>query len=204
MHTTQNHFDPIQLEAIAQFRDLLAEAGAAGEPEPTAMTLATADASGRISARVVLLKNVDEAGFCFYTNYHSAKAAQLAAHRQAALCLLWKTLRDGVQVRIEGEIEKVDAIDSDAYFASRARLSQIGAWASLQSQTLPARGDLDARVAEFERKFAGGPVPRPPHWGGYRLRPDMLEIWYGQRARLHDRIRYDLADGAWSKRLLYP
>ena len=191
-------------EAVATFRALLDEATRAGEPEPTAMTLATADASGRISARVVLLKNVDEAGFCFYTNYHSAKAAQLAARRQAALCLLWKTLRDGVQVRIEGEIEKVDAIDSDAYFASRARLSQIGAWASLQSQTLPARGDLDARVAEFERKFAGGPVPRPAHWGGYRLRPDMLEIWYGQRARLHDRIRYDLADGAWSKRLLYP
>ena len=191
-------------EAVATFRALLDEATRAGEPEPTAMTLATADATGRISARVVLLKNVDEAGFCFYTNYHSAKAAQLAAHRQAALCLLWKTLRDGVQVRIEGEIEKVDAVESDAYFASRARLSQIGAWASLQSQTLPARDDLDARVAEFERKFAGGPVPRPPHWGGYRLKPDLLEIWYGQRARLHDRVRYDLVDGAWSKRLLYP
>jgi pyridoxamine 5'-phosphate oxidase len=117
---------------------------------------------------------------------------------------LWKTLRDGVQVRIEGEIEKVDEIDSDAYFASRARLSQIGAWASLQSQTLPARGDLDARVAEFERKFAGAPVPRPPHWGGYRLKPDMLEIWYGQRARLHDRIRYERVDDTWTKRLLYP
>jgi pyridoxamine 5'-phosphate oxidase len=191
-------------EAVATFRALLDEATRAGEPEPTAMTLATADAAGRISARVVLLKNVDEAGFCFYTNYHSAKAAQLAAHRQAALCLLWKTLRDGVQIRIEGEIEKVDTVESDAYFASRARLSQIGAWASLQSQTLPARGDLDARVAEFERKFAGGPVPRPPHWGGYRLKPDMLEIWYGQRARLHDRVRFDLTDGAWSKRLLYP
>jgi len=191
-------------EAVATFRALLDEATRAGEPEPTAMTLATADASGRISARVVLLKNVDETGFCFYTNYHSAKAAQLAAHRQAALCLLWKTLRDGVQVRIEGEIERVDAVESDAYFASRARLSQIGAWASLQSQTLPARGDLDARVAEFERKFAGGPVPRPPHWGGYRLKPDLLEIWYGQRARLHDRVRFELVDGAWSKRLLYP
>jgi len=191
-------------EAVATFRALLDEATRGGEPEPTAMTLATADASGRISARVVLLKNVDETGFCFYTNYHSAKAAQLAAHRQAALCLLWKTLRDGVQVRIEGEIEKVDAVESDAYFASRARLSQIGAWASLQSQTLPARGDLDARVAEFERKFAGGPVPRPPHWGGYRLKPDLLEIWYGQRARLHDRVRFELVDGAWSKRLLYP
>ena len=191
-------------EAVATFRALLDEATRAGEPEPTAMTLATADAAGRISARVVLLKNVDDTGFCFYTNYHSAKAAQLAAHRQAALCLLWKTLRDGVQVRVEGEIEKIDGVESDAYFASRARLSQIGAWASLQSQTLPSRDDLDARVAEFERKFAGGPVPRPPHWGGYRLRPDLLEIWYGQRARLHDRVRYERADGAWSKRLLYP
>jgi len=191
-------------EAVTTFRALLDEATRAGEPEPTAMTLATSDAAGKISARVVLLKNVDEAGFCFYTNYHSAKAAQLAAHRQAALCLLWKTLRDGVQVRIEGQIEKVDTIDSDAYFASRARLSQIGAWASLQSQTLPARGDLDARVAEFERKFAGGPVPRPPHWGGYRLKPDMLEIWYGQRARLHDRIHYERAGETWTKRMLYP
>lgn len=191
-------------EAIATFRALLDEATRAGEPEPSAMTLATADASGRISARVVLLKSVDESGACFYTNYQSAKAAQLAAHRQAALCLLWKTLRDGVQVRIEGEIEEVDAVESDAYFASRARLSQIGAWASLQSQTLPGRADLDARVAEFERKFAGAAVPRPPHWGGYRLKPDMLEIWYGQRARLHDRFRFEIVDGAWTKRMLYP
>src|SRR5512146_1795958 len=123
-------------EAVATFRALLDEATRAGEPEPTAMTLATANESGRISARIVLLKSVDEGGVCFYTNYQSAKAAQLAAHRQAALCLLWKALRDGVQIRIEGEIEKVDAVESDAYFASRARLSQIGAWASLQSQTL--------------------------------------------------------------------
>src|SRR5258706_3736574 len=191
-------------EAVSTIRALLDEAPRAGEPEPTAMTLATADASGRISARVVLLKSVDESGVCFYTNYQSAKAAQLAAHGQAALCLLWKTLRDGVQVRIEGEIETVEGVESDAYFASRARVSQIGAWASLQSQTLPARAELDARVAEFERKFAGGPVPRPPHWGGYRLKPDMIEIWYGQRARLHERVRFDLVDGAWSKRLLYP
>src|SRR5258705_13105475 len=125
--------EPSQLyqEAIATFRALLDEATRAGEPEPTAMTLATADATGRISARVVLLKSVDEGGLCFYTNYHSAKAEQLAAHPQAALCLLWKTLRDGVQVRVEGAIGKVDTVESDAYFASRARLSQIGAWASL-------------------------------------------------------------------------
>ena len=191
-------------EAVTTFRALLDEATRAGEPEPTAMTLATADASGRISARVVLLKNVDEAGFCFYTNYHSAKAAQLAAHRQAALCVLWKTLRDGVQVRIEGEVEKVDAIDSDAYFASRARLSQIGAWASLQSQTLPARDDLDARVAEFERKFAGQDVPRPPHWGGYRLVPQRIEFWTDRPHRLHERRLFTRGRDGWSEGLLYP
>lgn len=191
-------------EAIATFRTLLDEATHAGEPEPTAMTLATADAAGRVSARIVLLKGIEERGIMFVTNYDSAKAAQLAAHAQAALCVLWKTLRDGVQVRVEGSVDKVGAAESDAYFASRLRASQVGAWASLQSQTLPARAELDARVAEYERRFEGREVPRPPHWGGYRLKPDLIEFWYGQRARLHDRVRYDLVDGAWNKRLLYP
>jgi pyridoxamine 5'-phosphate oxidase len=191
-------------EAIATIRALLDEATRAGEAEPTAMTLATADASGRVSARIVLLKGVEERGVMFVTNYDSDKAEQLAAHPQAALCLLWKTLRDGIQVRIEGAVDKVDADDSDAYFAGRARASQIGAWASRQSRTLASRAELDARVAEFERKFEGVAVPRPPNWGGYRLAPDMIEIWYGQRARLHDRLRYERIDGAWSKRLLYP
>jgi pyridoxamine 5'-phosphate oxidase len=196
--------DSLYQEAIATVRTLLDEATQAGEPEPTAMTLATADASGRVAARIVLCKGVDERGVMFVTNYDSAKAEQLAAHPQAALCLLWKTLRDGVQVRIEGAVDKVDAADSDAYFASRIRPSQIGAWASLQSQTLVTRAELDARVAEYERRFAGAPVPRPPHWGGYRLAPDMIEIWYGQRARLHDRVRYERGDGTWTRRLLYP
>lgn len=191
-------------EAINQVRDLLAQAQAAGEPEPTAMTLATVDAEGRVAARVVLLKQLDERGFTFYTNYASAKAADLDSQRNAALCILWKMLRDKVQVRIEGMVEKASAEESDTYFASRDRASQIGAWASLQSQTLKDRAELDARIADYERKFAGKPVPRPPHWGGYRLVPDMIEFWYGQRARLHDRVRYELADGVWSKRLLYP
>jgi len=204
MHTTQNHSDPIQLEAIAQFRDLLAEAGAAGEPEPTAMTLATADATGRISARIVLLKAVDEHGFVFYTNYESAKAEQLAAHPQAALCFLWKTLRDVVQVRVEGVVGKADAEEADAYFASRPRESRIGAWASKQSQTLPDRAELDARIAATEQRYPGADVPRPPFWGGYRLVPDMIELWFGQRARLHDRVRYERGAGGWSKRMLYP
>ena len=205
MNAPQNSSDPIYLEAIAQFSDLLDEAAAAGEPEPTAMTLATADAAGRISARIVLLKAVDERGFVFYTNYESAKAQQLAAHPNAALCFHWKTLRDVVQVRVEGTVEKAGAAESDAYFASRPRESRIGAWASKQSQTLADRAELDARIADVKQRFAAVDVPRPPFWGGYRLVPDMIELWFGQRARLHDRVRYErTADGAWGKHLLYP
>ena len=196
--------NPLYQEAITRFSALLAEARAAGEPEPTAMTLATSDVAGRLSARIVLLKAVDERGFVFYTNYGSAKADQVAAHPRAALCFLWKTLRDVVQVRVEGTVEKGDAAASDEYFASRARASQIGAWASLQSQTLPDRAELEARVAEVETRFAGADVPRPPDWGGYRVVPDMIELWFGQRARLHDRERYESTDGVWTKRLLYP
>ena len=191
-------------EALHTFRELLDEATRVGEPEPHAMTLASADTSGRISARIVLLKGLDERGFAFYTNYDSTKGMQLAHRQHAALCILWKALRFAIQVRVEGAIEKTSAQESDAYFASRPRDSQIGAWASLQSQTLPERAMLDARVAEFTRQFDGKPVPRPPHWGGYRVQPDMIEFWYGQRARLHDRVRYESADGRWSKRLLYP
>jgi pyridoxamine 5'-phosphate oxidase len=191
-------------EAIATFLTLQAEAGAAGEREPTATTLATADMCGRPSARIVLLKQVDAHGFVFFTNYESAKAAQLGVNRQAALCVLWKHLRDAVQVRVEGEVELTSPEESDAYFATRPRASQIGAWASRQSQTLAARGELDARVAETAARFAGAEVPRPPHWGGYRLKPEMIEFWYGQRARLHDRVRYELVDKRWTKRMLYP
>lgn len=196
--------DGLLAEAVAQVRELIDAARASGDTEPTAMTLATGDARGRVSARIVLLKELDERGFAFYTNYESAKAAQLDEQQQAALCLHWKTLRDGVQVRAEGVVEKTSVVESDAYFATRVRASQIGAWASLQSQTLPDRALLDARIAQYEREFEGRPVPRPPHWGGFRLVPDVIELWYGQRARLHDRIRYERADHDWSKRLLYP
>jgi pyridoxamine 5'-phosphate oxidase len=193
-------------EAIGTFRSLLDDAKRAGDTEPTAMTLATSSADGRVSARMVLLKAVDENGFVFYTNYESDKAEQIAEHAQVALCFLWKTLRggSGVQVRVEGAIEKATAAESDAYFASRGRDSQIGAWASAQSQTLPSRDVFFERIAEMEKKFDGHAVPRPPHWGGYRVKPNLIELWYGQRARLHERIRYELHDGAWSKRLLYP
>jgi pyridoxamine 5'-phosphate oxidase len=202
--STISDSDALYAQAIAQVRALLDEAKAGGEPEPTAMTLATAAADGRVSARIVLLKLLDERGFVFHTNYHSAKAEQLDAHPSAALCLLWKTLRDVVQVRVEGAVERVTAEESDAYFASRPRASQIGAWASLQSQTLPQRADLEARIVEVEQRFAGAAVPRPPHWGGYRLKPEMIELWFGQLARLHDRVRYERVAGAWTKRLLYP
>jgi pyridoxamine 5'-phosphate oxidase len=201
---SQNPSAALYASAITSVRALLDEARAGGEPEPTAMTLATADAAGRISARIVLLKSFDERGFVFHTNYDSAKSQQLAAHPQAALCILWKTLREVVQVRIEGAVAKVTAAESDAYFASRPRDSQIGAWASMQSQTLTARGDLEARIARYTEQFAAGAVPRPPNWGGYRLVPDMIELWFGQHARLHERERFELADGVWTKRMLYP
>ena len=194
----------LYIEAIETLRGLLVEAKAAGDPEPTAMNLATVAANGRVSSRIVLLKQIDEDGLCFFTNYESAKAAGLAAHTQAAVAFHWKTLREQVQVRVEGRVDKLDATASDVYFASRPRMSQIGAWASLQSQPLPDRATFETRVAEFEQRFAEGAVPRPPNWGGYRLQPDLFEFWYGANFRLHERQRYELREGIWTKRLLYP
>ena len=191
-------------EAIATFGTLLEQATAAGEREPTATTLATADTCGRISARVVLLKQFDERGFVFFTNYTSPKAGQLGQNRLAALCLFWKMLREGVQVRVEGKVEMTTLAESDAYFASRPRASQIGAWASLQSQTLPDRETFEQRVARCEHEFEGREVTRPPHWGGYVVEPDMLEFWYGAEFRLHERVRWSRHGQTWTSRLLYP
>jgi len=191
-------------EALITFRDLLDEAKSVGDPEPTAMTVATCDADGRPSARTVLLKDFDERGFVFYTNFNSRKGQQLRANPQAALLFLWKTLRYQVQAKIEGAVQPVSAAEADAYFASRPRASQIGAWASLQSETLDNRTTLDQRIADLEREFEGREVTRPPHWSGFRVVPDMIEFWYGVPARLHDRHRYERADGEWTKRLLYP
>ena len=191
-------------EALDTFSALLAEAKASDEPEPTAMTLATIGAQGRPSARVVLLKAVDARGFVFYTNFDSRKGRQLAANPQAALTFLWKHLRQGVQVRIEGTVEPVSAAEADAYFASRPRESQLGAWASLQSQVLDARATFDARYADYEREFAGGEVPRPPHWSGFRVAPEWIEFWYGAAYRLHERQVYQRVDGRWHRQMLYP
>lgn len=191
-------------EAFTHFRDLQERARAAGDPEPTAMTLSTANGQGRVSSRTVLLKELDGRGFVFYTNYESNKGQQILAHPQCALLFLWKTLDKQVQVKIEGLAEPVSHCEADAYFASRPRLSQIGAWASRQSRELGSREELMARVREFEQRFEGQDVPRPPHWSGFRVVPDMVEFWYGQDFRLHDRLRYELKDGVWSKRALYP
>ncbi|MBB6187329.1 pyridoxamine 5'-phosphate oxidase [Rhodanobacter sp. MP7CTX1] len=183
---------------------LLDEAKASDEREPTAMNLATVDSSGRVASRVVLLKGVDERGLRFYTNYQSDKGGQIEAHPQVALCIHWKQLREGVQVRVEGVARKLQAEESDAYFASRERESQIGAWASLQSQTLPDRDTFEQRVARYEHEFEGREVTRPPHWGGYVVEPDMLEFWYGAEFRLHERVRWSRHGQTWTSRLLYP
>jgi pyridoxamine 5'-phosphate oxidase len=191
-------------EILATLRDLLEQARRCGDPEPGAMNVATLGEDGRISARMVLLKHVDERGLTFFTDYRSEKAQAIAVHPQIALTLHWKQVKPAAQVRVEGAAEKLAAEESDAYFATRRRLAQLGAWASEQSRTLPGRELLEQRVTEYEREFEGGEVPRPPHWGGYRVIPDMVEFWYAHEHRLNERIRWDLIDGEWRKRLLYP
>ncbi len=196
----------LHAEALATFTDLLAEAKAAGDAEPTGMTVATVGRDGRPSARVVLLKGYDERGFVFYTNFDSRKGHQLAINPQAALLFLWKGLRgrEHVQVRIEGTVEPVSAAEADAYFASRPRPSQVGAWASLQSQTLDSRETFETRCAEFDKKFDGVAVPRPPNWSGFRVVAELIEFWYGAAFRLHERQQYERINGEWTKRMLYP
>lgn len=193
--------NPTILETL---RRLHAAARASDDPEPDAMTVATADADGRVHARMVLLKSLDERGPTFFTHYASDKGAQLESNPRVALCLYWKRLDPAAQVRIEGRAGKLPAAESDAYFATRERLSQLGAWASLQSRTLPDRGVLDARIHEFERKFDGRDVPRPAEWGGYRVVPDMVEFWYAGAHRWNERERWELHGDEWRKRLLYP
>jgi pyridoxamine 5'-phosphate oxidase len=190
-------------DPILQFRQWYSEAHSAGLTEPSAMTLATVGADGRPSARVVLLRGLDERGFAFYTNLQSRKARELVAVPFAALAFLWKEIER--QVRVEGSVERVSDGEADAYFATRPRGSQIGAWASTQSAPLRTRDELDARVAEREREFDGGEVPRPPFWGGFRLVPDRIEFWQGRPSRLHDRIEYRLEyDGSWTVERLSP
>ena len=191
-------------EILDTFNALLDEARASADPEPTAMTVATVGKGGRPAARTVLLKAVDARGFVFYTNFDSRKGRQLAGNPQAALLFHWKMIRDGVQVKIEGTVEPVSAAEADAYFATRPRASQIGAWASLQSQVLPSREVFEQRITEVEQRYEGVDVPRPPHWSGFRVVPELVEFWYGARYRLHERQRYQRVDGAWQRFMLYP
>jgi pyridoxamine 5'-phosphate oxidase len=196
--------DLLYSAALATFADLLQQAKQSIDPEPTAMTVATVGRDGRPAARTVLLKGFDERGFVFYTNFSSRKGRQLAANPQAALLFHWRHLHEGVQVKIEGTVEPVSAEEADAYFASRPRGSQIGAWASLQSQPLASREQFDTRYADFEKQYADMPVPRPPHWSGFRVVPERIEFWYGAQFRLHERQCYERNNGVWSQVMLYP
>jgi pyridoxamine 5'-phosphate oxidase len=191
-------------EALGTFAHLLERAKQSGDREPTAMTLATLGKNGRPSARTVLLKAFDSRGFVFYTNFDSHKGRQLASNPQAALLFLWKQLDNQIQVRIEGTVEPVTVEEADKYFASRPRESQIGAWASKQSAILDSREIFDAQIALYDKKFEGVDVPRPPHWSGFRVVPEMFEFWYGAEFRLHERQCYERANGEWNKRMLFP
>jgi pyridoxamine 5'-phosphate oxidase len=185
--------DDLLDDPIEQFRAWLADAEAAGVPLPNAMALATADADGRPSARHVLLRGVDERGFEFFTNYESRKGRQLAANPHAGLVFLWKELDR--QVHVTGPVGRTSSAESDAYFATRPRDAQLGAWASHQSEVLTGREELEARVAEAEARFPGE-VSRPPHWGGFLVVPEAIEFWQGRQHRLHDRFRFTAGNRA--------
>ncbi|HKM64009.1 MAG TPA: pyridoxamine 5'-phosphate oxidase [Acidisphaera sp.] len=189
-------------EPFRHFDAWFAEAGAKEVNDPHAMTLATVGTDGRPSARIVLLKGHDEGGFVFYTNTQSRKGDELAAHPFAALLFHWKSLLR--QVRIEGDVQPVTAAEADAYYASRPRLSRIGAWSSDQSRPLSSRSVLEQRVAENEAKYPGDDIPRPPHWSGYRIVPGYFEFWQDMPFRLHDRTTYTRQDGGWAVGKLFP
>jgi pyridoxamine 5'-phosphate oxidase len=187
----------------SQFAAWFADAAAYGLPEPNAMIVATASADGRPSARTVLLKGYDERGFTFFTNYESRKGSELAANPYASLVFPWFPMQR--QVIVSGAVERVSRAETEEYFASRPRGSQLGAWASPQSRVLADRAAVEAGLAAAEERFADGPVPAPPHWGGLRVRPESVEFWQGRSNRLHDRLRFRrTAEGSWVVERLAP
>ena len=186
---------------ITEFLNAI-ERAAARQVDTAPVALATADNHGRPSVRMVLLRGADERGFVFHTNYNSRKARELVDNPHAALCFHWPTLEE--QIRVEGRIERLPAAESDAYFASRPRGSQLGAWASEQSAVLPSRETLEEQYRATERRFEGSAVPRPPFWGGFRLVPERIEFWFGRPDRLHDRLSYTRNAGGWQIERLYP
>jgi pyridoxamine 5'-phosphate oxidase len=193
----------LNLDPIKQFERWLDDAVGAKIPQAESMTLATATKKGVPSARMVLLKHVDAKGFVFYTNYKSQKGKELAENPRASLVFYWEELHR--QVRIEGTVSKVSSQESDAYFQTRPRESQISAHASAQSEVIWSRDELDRRFEELQKKFEGQTIPRPPHWGGYRLKPTRIEFWQSGYARLNDRILYELQkDGSWRMKRLAP
>jgi pyridoxamine 5'-phosphate oxidase len=187
---------------LERFQEWFREAEQVGVEVPEVMTLATADAGGTPSARMLLLKSADEDGFVFYSGYASRKGGELDENPRAALVFYWRPL--GKQIRVEGRVERVSEAESAAYFATRPRGSQLAAWASQQSRPLASREELERRYGELERVYEGREVPLPPHWGGYRLRPEAIEFWQHRENRLHDRIRYTRAREGWRHELLSP
>ena len=188
-------------DPITEFQNAI-ERAKAHQVDTAPVVLATSDAAGRPSARLVLLRGVDARGFVFFTNYNSRKGRELSGNPHAALCFYWASLDE--QIRIEGRVERVTAEESDAYFAGRPRGSQLGAWASDQSNVLPSRESLEEKYREIERRFEGQTVERPSFWGGFRLTPVRIEFWYGRPDRLHDRVVYDRDGSAWRIERLYP